>query len=104
MNPNNAVTLLLLAVAVVLGVGLVDAALGAEWDLFVVTAIALGLQLVLIVRSRGRRQSVPLRRDLVQWLRERSELSGEPISVIADRAVSHYRERFGAVADIELVQ
>jgi transposase len=49
------------------------------------------LQLLLVMRTNGRRPSVPIRADLVRWLRDRAAAEGEPAELIADRAVSAYR-------------
>ena len=37
--------------------------------------------------------AVPLRRDLVTWLRRRAATTGEPLEAVADRAVAAYRRR-----------
>jgi hypothetical protein len=39
------------------------------------------------------RNAMPVRRDLSEWLRSREDLTGEPASEIADRAIASYRTR-----------
>jgi hypothetical protein len=85
---NRAVLALTAAVA---GVGVVDASAGRNWDLVAVFALIGVLQLVLLMRLSGRRRAVPLRADLVRWLRDRAAVEGESAELIADRAVSAYR-------------
>jgi membrane protein implicated in regulation of membrane protease activity len=87
-------TLLLAALAVLL-IGVLDTALSSEWDLLTVLGLLVVLLLVLISRVRGRRPALGLRADLVRWLRARSALTGEPVEVIADRAVAAYRASYG---------
>ena len=48
------------------------------------------LYLVLAARRPHR---IDVRADLWRWLRSREELTGEPASVIAERAISQYRFR-----------
>lgn len=83
-------TVLVLTVAVAL-IGAVDAAVGRNWDLLTVFALLGLLQLVLLLRLSARRPAVPLRADLVRWLRDRAEAEGESTDRIVDRAVSAYR-------------
>jgi hypothetical protein len=66
---STPLTRLLLAVtALVCSVGVVDAAVGAVWDLVVVQGAVLVLLGVLVVASSVGRAHVRLRRDLVRWL------------------------------------
>jgi hypothetical protein len=83
-------TVLVLTVAVA-AIGVVDAAVGRNWDLLTVFALVGLLQLVLLLRLSGRRPAVPLRADLVHWLRDRAEAEGESPDRVLDRAVSAYR-------------
>lgn len=85
---NRAVLLLTLVVAVV---GAVDAAVGGVWDLFTVFSLVGVLQLVLLLRLSGRRPAVPVRADLVRWLRDRAAAEGETPERIIDRALGAYR-------------
>jgi hypothetical protein len=83
-------TVLVLTVAVS-AVGVVDAAVGRNWDLLTVFALVGLLQLVLLLRLSGRRPAVPLRADLVRWVRDRADAEGESPERVLDRAVSVYR-------------
>ncbi len=95
MNQDNRYRLTAAAVASVLAIGLVDAAIGADWDLFAVMTIALGLQLVVLSGTRPDRPAVPIRGDLVAWARERSQRAGEPVGAVLDRAIAHHRDHYG---------
>ncbi|MFV2000146.1 MAG: hypothetical protein ACC654_07260 [Acidimicrobiia bacterium] len=101
MSPTATVRLLVSAVSVVALVGVVDAAIGAEWDLFVLFALILGIGLVLALRLESRRPAVPIRRDLVRWLRDRAAASGEPMSAVTDRAIATFADRYGVVAEVD---
>jgi hypothetical protein len=96
MTPNNINRVLLTAALVALGVGLADAAIGGQWDLFAVMAVAAAGLVVVVSRATWGRPAVPLRSDLTAWLRERSQSTGEPMGAIADRAVARYRGDYGA--------
>jgi hypothetical protein len=85
---NRTVLVVTVAVAVI---GAVDAAVGRNWDLLTVFVLLGLLQLVLLLRLSARRPAVPLRADLVRWLRDRAEAEGESPDRIVDRAVSAYR-------------
>lgn len=93
---NRAVLLVTLLIA---AVGALDAAVGRVGDLFTVFVLVGLLQLVLLLRISGRRPTVPVRADLVRWLRDRAEVEGESAERIVDRAVSSYRA--GLVGDGE---
>lgn len=89
-TPSNR-TVLWLTAAVAL-VGVLDASVGRNWDLVAVFALIAVLQVLLLLRlSSSRRRDVPLRADLVRWLRDRAAAEGESAELIADRAVSAYR-------------
>lgn len=94
MAPTTLHRAVLLTTAVVLAVGVVDGIFSREWDFLAVFAVALALQLLLLARLSGRRPAVPIRRDLVGWLRNQAALGGEPMEAVADRAVSAYRVGF----------
>lgn len=94
MTSDHVTRLLVLATVVSAAAGLVDAAIGGEWDLFVVFAIVLVLGLALTRRVEGRRVSIAVRRDLAGWLRDRSTVSGEPLTAVTDRALGAYQERY----------
>ena len=95
MAPSGVTRLLVVNLAVVSGIGTVDAAISREWDLLVVLALTLGLSIALASRLETGRPAIPVRRDLVAWLRERSAVSGETIGALTDRALGAYRERYG---------
>lgn len=94
MAPTSLNRNVLMMTSLVLAVGVVDSVLSREWDLLAVFAAALALQLLLLVRLSGRRPAVPLRRDLVVWLRDEAALTGEPMERVADRAIGAYRAGF----------
>jgi hypothetical protein len=93
--------MLLISNLVVLLVGLLDAAIGGDWDLFVVFLIGVGIGIALLLRVESRRPDVPIRRDLVAWLRDRAAISGESLGSVADRAIATYAERYGVVVDVD---
>lgn len=92
MIPSLPTLYLLVATLVVALIGTIDAAVGHEWDLFTVFLIVDGLILALLTRVHGRRPSVPLRRDLVNWLRQRAAITGDSTEALADRAVASFRQ------------
>ena len=98
MAPTTLNRLVLLTTSLVLAVGVVDGIVSHEWDFLAVFAAALALQLLLLVRLSGRRPAVPVRRDLVAWLRDHAALSGETIESVTDRAISAYQAGFSDVA------
>lgn len=95
MSPTNRNRLVVIGGVLVLATGTIDAAIGGQWDLFVVVLVALVLELVLLIGLESRRPAVPVRRDLVVWLRDRAAVGGEPLSVLVDRALAAYRDRYG---------
>lgn len=96
MAPSGTTRMIVVSLVVVSGIGVADAAISREWDLLVVLAGALVLSLSLVTRMEARRPAIPIRRDLVAWLQERSAVSGEPIGALVDRALAAYRERYGS--------
>jgi hypothetical protein len=101
MSPTASVRLLVSAVIVVALVGVVDAGIGSEWDLFVLFALLLGFGVVLVLKIESRRPAIPVRRDLVRWLRDRASASGEPMSAVSDRAIATFADRYGVVAEVD---
>ncbi len=93
--------MLLTANVVVLGIGAIDAGIGGEWDLFVLFMTSLGIGLALVVRVESRRPAIPVRRDLVAWLRDRASVSGESLGAVTDKAIATYAEHYGVVVDAE---
>lgn len=99
-SANRVRTLLATAVVVALA-GAVDAAVGSVWDQFAILAAVIALLIVSLLTmtlSTGR-PSVSIRADLVRWLRTRSAIEGEPLEMLADRAIATYREHLRPGAD-----
>ena len=94
MAPTALNRLVLLMTSLVLAVGVIDGIISREWDFLAVFAAALALQLLLLARLSGRRPAVPIRQDLVAWLREQAALSGEQMESVADRAIGAYQAGF----------
>ncbi len=80
--------------SVVLAVGVVDGIVSREWDFLAVFTLALLLQIVLLARLSRRRPAVPIRRDLVRWVREQAAVTGDSMETVTDRAISAYRDGF----------
>jgi hypothetical protein len=101
MSPTGSAKLLVVVAGVVAIVGAIDAAISGEWDLFVLFMIIVGVVVALGLRLQARRPSVPIRRDLVRWLADRASASGEPMSVVTDRAIATFQDRYGTVTDVD---
>jgi len=101
MNPTGGAKLLVIVAGVVAAIGAIDAAISGEWDLFVLFMIIAGVVFALGLRLQSRRPEVPIRRDLVHWLRDRALASGESTSVVTDRAISTFQDRYGKVTDVD---
>ena len=101
MSPTGIVKLLVGANLIVAIVGSVDAGISGEWDLFVLFAIGLLLSVALIMRLESSRPAIPVRRDLVAWLRDRASVSGESLTAVTDRAIATFAERYGAVSEVD---
>lgn len=86
----RALLVLVLATVVSL-VGLVDATVSRTWDFAVVFALALGLQLLLLVRAQTGRVRVSVRRDLAAWASEQAVATGESADEVVDRCVAAVR-------------
>jgi len=91
MAPTDLNRLILLLAALISAVGAVDALVGGTYDLVLVFALGALLQLALLVRLQFGRPAVPLRSDLVGWLRQRAAEHGEPMEALADRCVAAVR-------------
>jgi hypothetical protein len=91
VSPTSANKLILALAVLVSTVGAVDAASGGQWDLLTVFVLGALLQLALLVRLQSNRPAVPLRADLVSWLRDRAAVEGEPIGAVADRCLAACR-------------
>ncbi len=101
MSPTGTVRMLVIANVIVVTIGSIDAGIGGEWDLFVLFLIGLGLSVALLFSVESRRPAIPIRRDLVMWLRDRAAVSGEPLTIVTDRAIATFADRYGAMSDIE---
>ncbi len=101
MSPTGKVRLLVAESVVTLLIGSVDAGFAGQWDLFVLFVFGLILNMALLVRVESRRPSIPIRRDLVAWLRQRASISGESLGTVTDRAIATYADRYGHVAEVE---
>ena len=101
MSPTGIVKLLVGANLIVAIVGSVDAGISGEWDLFVLFAIGLGLSVALIMRLESSRPAIPVRRDLVAWLRDRASVSGESLTAVTDRAIATFADRYGPVSEVD---
>lgn len=82
------VRLRLVAAAVAIAVGMLDAGVSGEWDLFVIFSIAAALILSVLVSYSGRRVSLSVRADLAQRLRRRATAAGEPVEDVVDRVIA----------------
>lgn len=91
MTPNLTNRLLLGAASILAVVAIVDAAIGREWDLVVVVALVLAVQIALWLRLSWGRTAVPIRHDLVRWLSDRAVAGGESVGHVAERAIGSYR-------------
>jgi hypothetical protein len=95
MEPTLFVRVVVLAIVIVSVVGVVDGVLEESWDHTALFVVSLALAAALLGRFVVGRRCVGLRADLARWLAIRSELTGEPVDAIADRAVATYRDRVG---------
>jgi hypothetical protein len=91
MTPTSATKVLLVAIVVLGVVGIVDAVIGEVWDHVALFGIVVALATTLLVRANWRRRAVLLRADHVRWLVTRSQLTGEDVEHLTDRAVATYR-------------
>jgi hypothetical protein len=92
MTATPATKLSVVAIAVVGAVGVLDAVIGEVWDLVVLFGIVVAIALALLVSMNWRRRPVMLRADHARWLIQRSQLTGEAVEHIADRAIATYRD------------
>ena len=99
MGTSRTDLFLVLAVGLVALAGLFDSWVIEEPDLVVLFATVLVLCSALLTRWLLRRQ-VRIRTDLARWLQRRSDLTGEPVGQIADRALATYRQQLGEEDDM----
>jgi hypothetical protein len=95
MTPTLRHKVLVVLAAVAATVGVIDTAMSRQWDLVAVFALVLVPLVGLLVTLGWGKQVVPVRRDLAAWLRDRSALTGEPLSTVADRAIAAQRAALG---------
>lgn len=95
MTPTLRHKVLVVLAALAATVGVIDTAMAGQWDLVAVFALVLLPLVGLFVALEWGRQVVPVRRDLAAWLRDRSALTGEPLSTVADRAIAAQRAALG---------
>ena len=104
MTPTLRHKVLVVLAALAASIGLLDASMSGLWDLVAVFVLVLLPLVGLFIALEWGRQVVPLRRDLAAWLRERSALTGEPLSIVADRTVAAQRAALGEAALGEAAQ
>lgn len=95
MTPTRGNALLVGVLAIVCVTGLVDAIGGQTWDHAALFGAGLALAALLLARFSASRPAIPLRSDLVAWLQRRSQLTGESLERVTDRAVASYRSSLG---------
>lgn len=91
MSPTTTNSVIVGLAVIIAGVGIVDAAIGGQPDLVVVFVLLAILLATLFASLHRRRPAIPIRADLVRWLRDRSAVAGEDIEVLADRCIASYR-------------
>ena len=91
MTANLSIRLLLATTALLATVGILDAAISRKWDLVVVLALILAVQVAVWIRLWWGRTSVDIRPDLAHWLHDRAVDGGETVEHVADRANAAYR-------------
>lgn len=96
---NTSIRLRLLAGTVVLAIGMVDAALSSEWDLFALFVLATIVVASTVLGWRRERESLTVRADLVRWVRRNAEATGEPIDDAVDRVLASARHGLFAQPD-----
>jgi NAD/NADP transhydrogenase beta subunit len=89
--PGPSPRALLVLATVVSLVGLVDAVVSRTWDFAVVFALALALQLLLLLRVQTGRVPVTVRRDLAGWASEQAVATGETTEEVVDRCLAAVR-------------
>ncbi len=101
MTPTLRHKVLVVLAALAAMVGIIDTAMAGQWDLVAVFALVLVPMLGLLAALEWGRQVVPLRRDLATGLRDRSAMTGEPLSTVADRAVAAQRAALGEASSAD---
>lgn len=92
MRGSSPRMVLVLALAILVSlVGLLDAVVGGTWDFAVVFALAVALQLLLLVQAPNGRVVLTVRRDLAAWASDRAVATGESPDEVVDRCVAAVR-------------
>ncbi len=99
MGASRTDRILILAVVLVALTGLFDAWVIEEAETALLFGALLTLGLVLLARTLSKRRPFRVRADLAAWLRQRSDLTGEPVEQIVDRALATYRLELGEETD-----
>lgn len=84
----------IVATSVIAAVGLVDAVRQSEPALGVLFAMIVVLNTAQLIRRHPR--AIRVRSDHDAWLRRAAAVTGEPVDVIADRAIGAYRDAIDA--------
>lgn len=95
MGASRTDRILILAVLLVALAGLFDAWVIEEPETAVLFGTVLILGLVLLARTMSKRRPLRVRADLGGWLQQQSDLTGEPVEQVADRALATYRLQLG---------
>ncbi len=90
MSARTVRALLAAALALTL-IGVLDAALGRVWDLVAVCAAVALLLAAALAFHPAHRRPLDIRADLMAWLAEQSQATGEPVGTLADRALAARR-------------
>jgi Flp pilus assembly protein TadB len=95
MSVSRSARVLLLAIVVIAGIGVIDAGVTSEPDLVALFIAVAVISLVLLARSLSSRRNLSVRSDLAAWIQLRADLTGEAPGHVADRAIAHYRLALG---------
>lgn len=99
MGASRTDRIMILAVVLVALTGLFDAWIIEEPETALLFVVLLILGLVLLARTVSKRRPLRVRADLAGWMQQRSDLTGEPVEQIADRALATYRLQLGEGVD-----
>jgi hypothetical protein len=99
MSVSRSARVLLLAIVVIAGIGVIDAGVTREPDLVALFIAVAVISLTLLTRSLSSRRNLSVRSDLASWVQLRADLTGESPAHIADRAIAHYQLALGESHD-----
>ncbi len=99
MGATRTDRVLILAVVLVALAGFLDAWVIEEPEIALLFGAVLILGLALLARTLSKRRPLRVRADLAGWMQQRSDLTGEPVEQIADRALATYRLQLGEGPD-----